>query len=54
METVVGLVGVTKCQETICTIMANVADRGLLTETAEELQPLILAMLLAYPLPASC
>ena len=38
--------GVTQCQETLRTAMAIGADRALLVETAEELQPLAVAKLL--------
>ncbi len=38
--------GVTQCQETMRTAMAIGADRGILVETAEELQPLAVAKLL--------
>jgi electron transfer flavoprotein beta subunit len=38
--------GVTQCQETLRTAMAIGADRGILVETAEELQPLVVAKLL--------
>jgi len=38
--------GVTQCQETLRTAMAIGADRGILVETAEELQPLAVAKLL--------
>jgi len=38
--------GVTPCQETLRTAMAIGADRGILVETAEELQPLAVAKLL--------
>jgi electron transfer flavoprotein beta subunit len=38
--------GVTQCQETLRTAMAIGADRGILVETAEELQPLATAKLL--------
>ncbi len=38
--------GVTQCQETLRTAMAIGADRGILIETAEELQPLAVAKLL--------
>jgi len=37
---------VTQCQETLRTAMAIGADRGILVETAEELQPLAVAKLL--------
>src|SRR5258708_14179188 len=38
--------GVTQCQETLRTAMAIGADRAILVETAEELQPLPVAKLL--------
>ncbi|MDA7418098.1 electron transfer flavoprotein subunit beta/FixA family protein [Xenophilus arseniciresistens] len=38
--------GVAQCQETLRTAMAIGADRGILVETAEELQPLAVAKLL--------
>ena len=38
--------GVTQCQETLRTAMAIGADRGILVETSEELQPLAVAKLL--------
>ena len=38
--------GVTQCQETLRTAMAIGADRAILVETAEELQPLAIAKLL--------
>ena len=38
--------GVTQCQETLRTAMAIGADRGILVDTAEELQPLAVAKLL--------
>jgi electron transfer flavoprotein beta subunit len=38
--------GVTQCQETLRTAMAIGADRGILVETAQELQPLAVAKLL--------
>jgi electron transfer flavoprotein beta subunit len=38
--------GVTQCQETLRTAMAIGADRSILVETAEELQPLAVAKLL--------
>ncbi|WP_194725045.1 electron transfer flavoprotein subunit beta/FixA family protein [Noviherbaspirillum malthae] len=38
--------GLTQCQETLRTAMAIGADRGILVETAEELQPLAVAKLL--------
>jgi electron transfer flavoprotein beta subunit len=38
--------GVTQCQETLRTAMAIGADRGILVETAEELQPLAVAKLI--------
>src|SRR3954452_6868122 len=38
--------GVTQCQETLRTAMAIGADRGILVESAEELQPLAVAKIL--------
>jgi electron transfer flavoprotein beta subunit len=38
--------GITQCQETLRTAMAIGADRGILVETSEELQPLAVAKLL--------
>ncbi|MFX7878592.1 electron transfer flavoprotein subunit beta/FixA family protein, partial [Acinetobacter baumannii] len=38
--------GVSQCQETLRTAMAIGADRGILVETNEELQPLAVAKLL--------
>ncbi len=38
--------GVTQCQETLRTAMASGADRAILVETSEELQPLAVAKLL--------
>src|ERR1700749_3170360 len=38
--------GVTQCQETLRTAMAIGADRGILVESADELQPLAVAKLL--------
>ena len=38
--------GVAQCQETLRTAMAIGADRGILVETGEELQPLAVAKLL--------
>ena len=38
--------GVAQCQETLRTAMAIGADRGILVETNEELQPLAVAKLL--------
>src|SRR5438132_7006875 len=38
--------GVTQCQETLRTAMAIGADRGILVESAEDLQPLAVAKLL--------
>ena len=38
--------GITQCQETLRTAMAIGADRGILVETTEELQPLAVAKLL--------
>ena len=38
--------GVTQCQETLRTAMAIGADRGILVETTDELQPLAIAKLL--------
>ena len=45
-EVVVVSCGVTQCQETLRTAMAIGADRGILLETTEELQPLAVAKLL--------
>ena len=45
-EIVVVSCGVTQCQETLRTAMAIGADRGILVETAQELQPLAVAKLL--------
>jgi electron transfer flavoprotein beta subunit len=45
-EVIVVSCGVTQCQETLRTAMAIGADRGILVETAEELQPLAVAKLL--------
>jgi electron transfer flavoprotein beta subunit len=45
-EIVVVSCGVTQCQETLRTAMAIGADRAILVETAEELQPLAVAKLL--------
>ena len=45
-EIVVVSVGVQQCQETIRTAMAMGADRGILVETAEEVQPLAVAKVL--------
>ena len=45
-EVVVVTCGVTQCQETLRTAMAIGADRGILVETTEELQPLAVAKLL--------
>jgi electron transfer flavoprotein beta subunit len=45
-EVVVVSCGVTQCQETLRTAMAIGADRGILVETAVELQPLAVAKLL--------
>jgi electron transfer flavoprotein beta subunit len=45
-EIVVVSVGVQQCQETIRTAMAMGADRGILVETAEEVQPLGVAKVL--------
>ncbi len=45
-EVVVVSCGVTQCQETLRTAMAIGADRGILVETSEELQPLAVAKLL--------
>ena len=42
-EVIVVSCGVTQCQETLRTAMAIGADRGILVETAEELQPLAVA-----------
>jgi electron transfer flavoprotein beta subunit len=55
-EIVVVSCGVAACQETLCTAMAIGADRAILVETSEELQPLAVAKLLkalvAKELPA--
>jgi electron transfer flavoprotein beta subunit len=45
-EVVVVSCGATQCQETLRTAMAIGADRGILVETSEELQPLAVAKLL--------
>ena len=45
-EVVVVSCGITQCQETLRTAMAIGADRGILVETTEELQPLAVAKLL--------
>ena len=45
-EVVVVSCGITQCQETLRTAMAIGADRGILVETNEELQPLAVAKLL--------
>jgi electron transfer flavoprotein beta subunit len=45
-EIVAVSVGVAQCQETLRTAMAIGADRGVLIETAEELQPLAVAKLI--------
>ena len=45
-EIVVVSVGVQQCQETLRTAMAMGADRGILVETAEEVQPLAVAKVL--------
>jgi electron transfer flavoprotein beta subunit len=45
-EVIVVSCGVTQCQETLRTAMAIGADRGILVETNEELQPLAVAKLL--------
>lgn len=45
-EIVVVSMGVAKCEETLRTAMAMGADRGILVETDEELQPLAVAKLL--------
>jgi len=45
-EVVVVSCGVTQCQETLRTAMAIGADRGILVETSDELQPLAVAKLL--------
>ena len=45
-EVIVVSCGVTQCQETLRTAMAIGADRGILLETTEELQPLAVAKLL--------
>ncbi len=44
-EIVAVSIGVTQCQETLRTAMAMGADRGILVETAEEVQPLAVAKL---------
>ncbi len=44
-EIVAVSIGVTQCQETLRTAMAMGADRGILIETAEEVQPLAVAKL---------
>jgi len=45
-EVIAVSLGVTQCQETLRTAMAIGADRAILVETAEELQPLAVAKLL--------
>jgi electron transfer flavoprotein beta subunit len=45
-EVIVVSAGVAQCQETLRTAMAIGADRGILIETAEDLQPLAVAKLL--------
>ena len=45
-EIVAVSIGVPQCQETLRTAMAMGADRGILVETAEEVQPLAVAKLL--------
>ncbi len=45
-EVIVVSCGVTQCQETLRTAMAIGADRGILVETSEELQPLAVAKIL--------
>ena len=45
-EVIVVSCGLTQCQETLRTAMAIGADRGILVETTEELQPLAVAKLL--------
>lgn len=47
-EIVVVSLGVSQCQETIRTALAMGADRGILIETDEELQPLAVAKLLKH------
>ncbi|MBX2824615.1 MAG: electron transfer flavoprotein subunit beta/FixA family protein [Gammaproteobacteria bacterium] len=47
-EVVVVSMGVSQCQETIRTALAMGADRGILIETEEELQPLAVAKLLKH------
>lgn len=44
-EIVAVSIGITQCQETLRTAMAMGADRGILVETAEEVQPLAVAKL---------
>jgi electron transfer flavoprotein beta subunit len=46
-EVIVVSCGVTQCQETLRTAMAIGADRAILVESADELQPLAVAKLLA-------
>lgn len=46
-ELVVVSIGVAQCQETIRTALAMGADRGILVETAQEVQPLAVAKVLA-------
>src|SRR5215813_7949992 len=45
-EIVVVSIGIAQCQETLRTAMAMGADRGILVETTEEVQPLAVAKLL--------
>src|SRR5512146_1473373 len=45
-EIVVVSIGITQCQETLRTAMAMGADRGILVETTEEVQPLAVAKVL--------
>jgi electron transfer flavoprotein beta subunit len=45
-EVIAASCGVTQCQETLCTAIAIGADRAILLETTEELQPLAIAKLL--------
>lgn len=47
-EVVVVSLGISQCQETIRTALAMGADRGILIETDEELQPLAVAKLLKH------
>ena len=46
-EIIVASIGVQQCQETIRTALAMGADRGILVETDEDLEPLAVAKLLA-------